>query len=184
MTEASRVCSWKFASIIDNPIRKLIHNPKKILAEHIEPGQIVLDIGCGPGMFSIAMAKMVGENGKVIAVDVQDEMLRILRDKAVQEGLESRIVIHKSNTDQIGISDKVDFALAFYMIHEVPNGEAFLREIASLLKPNGKFLIAEPKLHVSASSFRNTLEAARAAGLKPISEPKIRFSRAMLFQSV
>jgi len=73
MAEASCVCSWKFASILDNPIRKLIHNPKKILAEHIEPGQIVLVIVCGPGMFSIAIAQMVGENGKVIAVDVQDD---------------------------------------------------------------------------------------------------------------
>ena len=182
MAEASCVCSWKYASILDNPIRKLIHNPKKILAEHIEPGQIVLDIGCGPGMFSIAMAKMVGENGTVIAVDIQDEMLQILRDRAVREGLESRIVIHKSNIDRIGISDRVDFALAFYMIHEVPNGEAFLREIASVLKPKGKFLMVEPKLHVSASSFRKTLEAAVAAGMKPISEPKIRFSRAMLFR--
>ena len=71
MAETSYVCSWKFAPILDNPIHKLIHNPKKILAEHIEPGQFMLDIGCGPGMFSIAMAKMVGGNGKVIAVEVK-----------------------------------------------------------------------------------------------------------------
>jgi len=82
----------------------------------------------------------------------------------------------------IGIPDRVDFALAFYMVHDVPDAEAFLKKVASILKPKGKLLIVEPKIHVSASSFKKTLEAARLAGLKPISEPKIRFSRSMLFQ--
>jgi ubiquinone/menaquinone biosynthesis C-methylase UbiE len=71
MSDTSRICSWKIAFALDNPIRRLIHNPQKILVGYIEPGQTVLDIECGPGTFSIAMAKMVGESGKVIAVDVQ-----------------------------------------------------------------------------------------------------------------
>jgi ubiquinone/menaquinone biosynthesis C-methylase UbiE len=109
-------------------------------------------------------------------------MLQIVRKKAAKERLESRIITHKSKPDRIGISDKVDFALAFYMIHEVPDAEAFLREITSLLKPKSKLLIVEPVLHVSASSFKNTLESAQLAGLNPIYEPKIRFSRAMVFK--
>jgi ubiquinone/menaquinone biosynthesis C-methylase UbiE len=133
-------------------------------------------------MFSIATVIMVGKAGKFIAADVQEEMLQILRKKASQEELESRILTHKSDSDRIGISEKVDFALAFYMIHEVPNTDAFFREIVSLLKPKGKLLIVEPKFHVSASAFKKTLEAAQQAGLNPISEPKIRFSRSMLFQ--
>ena len=125
---------------------------------------------------------MVGETGKVIAIDAQDEMLQILRKKAVKEGLGSRIVIHRSEPDRIGVSDKVDFALAFYMIHEVPDVEAFLREVASLIKYRGKLLIVEPKFHVSATSFKKTLEAAQLAGLEPVNEPKIRFSRSVLLQ--
>ena len=77
----------------------------------------------------------------------------------------------------------MDFALAFYMVHEMPDVKAFLKEIALLLKPNGKLLIVEPRIHVSASSFKKTLEAAKLAGLKAISEPKIRFSRSMLFST-
>jgi ubiquinone/menaquinone biosynthesis C-methylase UbiE len=72
--------------------------------------------------------------------------------------------------------------LAFYMVHEVPNAEAFLMEIASVLKPRGKLLIVEPKIHVSATAFEKTIEVAQQAGLSPISEPKIRFSRSKLFQ--
>jgi ubiquinone/menaquinone biosynthesis C-methylase UbiE len=182
MTDSSRICSWKIAFALDNPIRRLIHNPKKILGGYIEPGQTVLDLGCGPGTFSLAMAKMVGESGKVIAVDVQEEMLQLVREKAAQQGLESRIVTHKSDLDRIGISEMVDFALAFYMVHEVTNAEAFLKEIVSVLKPKGKLLIVEPKMHVSATAFEKTIEVARHAGLSPISEPKIRFSRSKLFQ--
>lgn len=182
MINLPNICPWWLASILDNPIRRLVHNPEKILRGYIDRGQTVLDLGCGSGTFTIALARMVGETGKVIAVDVQDEMLQILRKKAIKVGLASRIIAHKSEHDRIGILDKVDFALAFYMAHEVPDVEAFLREIASLLKPNGKLLIVEPMFHVSASSFKKTREAAQLAGLKPISEPKILFSRSMLFQ--
>lgn len=180
MADSSRICSWKIAFALDNPIRRIIHNPQKILGGYIEPGQTVLDLGCGPGTFSLAMAKMVGESGKVIAVDVQEEMLQIVREKAARQGLESRIVTHKSGPDRIGISEKVDFALAFYMVHEVPDAEALLKEIASVLKPKGKLLIVEPKMHVSAAAFEKTIAIARQAGLRPIPEPKIRFSRSKL----
>ena len=54
--------------------------------------------------------------------------------------------------------------MAFYMVHEVPNAEAFLMEIVSLLKPKGKLLVVEPKLHVSATAFEKTTEVAEKAG--------------------
>ena len=72
--------------------------------------------------------------------------------------------------------------MAFYMVHEVPSAEAFLKEIVSILKPKGKLLVVEPKMHVSAAAFEKTIEVARQADLSPISEPKIRFSRSKLFQ--
>lgn len=180
MSDSSRICSWKIAFALDNPIRRIIHNPKRILGGYIEPGQIVLDLGCGPGTFSLAMAKMVGESGKVIAVDVQEEMLQMVREKAARQGLGSRIVTHKSGLDRIGLSEKVDFALAFYMVHEVSNAQAFLKEVACVLKPRGKLLIVEPKMHVSPAAFAKTIEVAQQAGLRSISEPKIRLSRSKL----
>lgn len=124
MAGSSHVCSWRLASGLDNPIRRLLHNPKKILGGLVGRGQTVLDIGCGPGTFTITMAEMVGDTGKVIAVDVQDEMLQIIRKKAAQRGLDPRIITHKSGPDRIGVTDRVDFALAFYMVHEVSNAKA------------------------------------------------------------
>jgi cyclopropane fatty-acyl-phospholipid synthase-like methyltransferase len=48
----------------ENPIRRLLHNPEKILGPYVKPGMTVMDVGCGMGFCSIAMAKMVGEDGK------------------------------------------------------------------------------------------------------------------------
>jgi ubiquinone/menaquinone biosynthesis C-methylase UbiE len=176
------VCSYKIAWTLDNLVRRLIQNPYKIVGGYVKEGQTVLDLGCGPGFFSLAMAEMVGENGRVISVDIQEEMLQIVRHKSEQAGLKSRIVFHRAQPEKIGISDLVDFALAFYMIHEVPDKKSFLSEVASHLKPDGRFLIVEPKLHVSKSEFDSTLRIARSAGLEQISEPKIIFSRAALLK--
>ncbi len=180
--EHARVCSWRCAWFLDNWIRRSLHNPDKIVGRYIEKGQTVLDLGSGPGMFSLAMARMVGVGGKVISVDIQEEMLQILRRKSEDAGLQSRIHLHRSGPDGIGIDEKVDFALAFYMVHEVPDKGKFLREVASLLKPGGRLLIVEPKFHVSEPSFEETLEVAIASGLKLISRSKVLLSRAALLQ--
>jgi SAM-dependent methyltransferase len=104
----------------------------------------------------------------------------MLRDKSERAGLKSRIIPHKSQPDKIGVSEMVDFALAFYMVHEVPDKKNFLSEVVSHLKPDGKLLIVEPKFHVSKPDFDSTLKVAQSAGLKQISEPKVLFSRAAL----
>lgn len=182
--ESVRVCPPQNARFLDNWVRRCLHNPDKIVGRYIEKGQTVLDLGCGPGMFSLALARMVGEEGKVISVDVQEEMLQILRRKSEHAGLSSRIILHKAQPKRIGVSEKVDFALAFYMVHEVPDKSSFLREVTSLIKPHGKFLIVEPKFHVSKGSFEETVEIAEASGLRLLSRPKIMFSRAALLEVI
>jgi len=74
----------------------------------------------------------------------------------------------------------VDFALAFYMVHEVPDGEALLRQVAECLRPQGRLLLVEPIFHVPRAAFEATLRAAERAGLRVVAHPRIRFSRAVL----
>ena len=76
------VCTWWIAYTFDNPLRKLFHNPGKIFSDYVKEGMTVMDVGCGMGYFSIGMAKLVGANGKVIAVDLQQKMLDVLRRRA------------------------------------------------------------------------------------------------------
>jgi predicted methyltransferase len=65
-SSSSHVCPWWLCRTFDNPLRQLIHNPERILAGLAQPGETVLDLGCGMGYFSISLAKLVGPQGKVI----------------------------------------------------------------------------------------------------------------------
>lgn len=174
------VCPWWLAYAFDNPLRQLIHNPEKMLAGLIKRGDTVLDVGCGMGHFSIAMAKRVGEEGLVISADIQREMLERVRRRASRRGLLNRIRLHPCEPSGIGLNEKVDFALAFWMVHEVPNTMSFLHEVGTLLRPESCFLLVEPKLHVSASRFQGIVDVAVKAGLKTVSRMKVHLSRAVL----
>ncbi len=159
-----------------------MQNPYKILNPYIEAGMTVLDLGCGPGLFSMAMAQMVGPSGRVIASDLQEGMLEKLRQKILGTELEERITLHQCQEERIGVSESVDFVLAFYMVHEFPSQEAFFNEIGSILKPNGQALVVEPPLHVSKKAFEKMIETARNAGLLPAERPKILLSKSVLLK--
>ncbi len=80
------------------------------------------------------------------------------------------------------MSVKVDFVLAFYMVHEVPNLEKFFEEIDSILKPKGQALIVEPSFRVSKKAFEETIRKARGAGLKPVEGPKVLLSKTAILE--
>ena len=181
MTE-DNVCPWRHGYLIDNFLRRLIHNPKKMLGSLVTPGMTVIDVGCGMGVFSLGMARLVGSEGRVFAVDLQEEMLRVLEKRAVRAGLSDTIRTHKCGSTELGLDETVDFILAFYMVHEVPDHRSLLHQLRSRLKPNGKLLIAEPKFHVSEALFAEILESAASAGLAKIDPPKIIMSRTALFE--
>ena len=177
-----RVCPVERAGSLDNRIRRWLQDPQKILGPYIEEGMTILDIGCGPGFFSIDMAQMVGKSGRVIASDLQEGMLQKLRDKIQGTQLEERITLHKCEENKIGVSEDVDFIVAFYMIHEIPNQEEFFNEIGSILKPNGQVFIVEPPFHVSKTAFEETIRKARDAGFKAIERPKVLLSKAVILK--
>ena len=109
------VCPWWLCFTFDNPLRRLIHNPEQILREWLAPGQTAIDIGCGMGYFSLPMARLVGDTGRVIAADLQDRMLQQLQRRAVQAGLQSRIQPHHCQPDTLAISEPADFILTFWI---------------------------------------------------------------------
>ncbi len=81
------VCSHSHSIFLDNFFRRLFQHPKRIIGEYIKEGDTAIDLGCGPGFFSIDMAKMVGSTGKIIAVDLQKEMLEKVKEKPQKWGL-------------------------------------------------------------------------------------------------
>jgi ubiquinone/menaquinone biosynthesis C-methylase UbiE len=176
-----RICPVELAGGLDNSIRRLLQNPHKILKPYISEGMTVLDLGCGVGFFSIEIAKMLRDSGKVIAADLQEGMLEKVNKKIKGTELERRITIHKCKEETIGVTEIVDFVLVFYMIHEVPNQDNLLRELKSILKPEGKIYIIEPKFHVSKKSFEEMINKIKDIGFEIIERPKVFFSRTVLF---
>ena len=183
--EKNRVCPVEFANSLDNKIRRYLQNPRKILKPFITEGMKVLDIGCGPGFFSIEIAQMVGSTGKVFAVDLQEGMLQKIRNKIKDTELEKRIELIKCESDKLIVPEKVDFIVAFYMVHEVPEKENLFSLLKNILDDNGKFLLVEPKLfHVSKKEFSTTLRIAEKTGFRITEGPKLPFSFSALLNKV
>jgi len=175
--ERTRVCPVELANSLDNKIRKWLQDPHKILAPYIKEGMKVLDVGCGPGYFSVELAKMVGKDGKVFSVDMQEGMLQIIRNKISGTTFEGIIRLIKCEQDEIRVPEKVDFILAFYMVHEVPEKDKFFKTMKNILDEKGTFLIVESKFfHVTKKEFAVTLGKAEAAGFKASQGPKLSFS--------
>jgi ubiquinone/menaquinone biosynthesis C-methylase UbiE len=165
MKDKNRVCPVEIAGSLDNSLRRFLQNPLKLLSPFVNKGMSVLDIGCGPGFFSVALAELVGNSGKVFAADIQDGMLDRLRNKIEGTSFKERIILHKCEADKIGIQEKVDFILAFFMVHEVPDKQKFFNELKTLIKTGGTILIVEPKyFHVSGKDFKSMIELAGKAG--------------------
>jgi len=168
MSGDHHVCPAERAGFLTSRLRSLLQNPKRILGSYIKKGDTVVDIGCGPGFFTCPMAEMAGADGRVIAVDLQEEMLEKLKLRAMEKGLLSRIEPSRADVDSLNVSLKegADFVLAFYMVHEVPDKEGLFKQIHEMLKPGGKLLIIEPGFHVKKDEFHITLEFASVSGFE------------------
>jgi ubiquinone/menaquinone biosynthesis C-methylase UbiE len=176
-------CPWWLLFTFDNPVRHLVHDPYRLLASHVKPGDTALDVGCGMGYFTLPMARLVGPAGRVIAADLQQEMLDGLHRRAPRATMLDRVALLRCTPDRIGLEQPVDFALAFWMVHEVRQPEPFLKEIAGALRPGGRLLVVEPKLHVTGSAFECTVSMAQNLGLAEVDRPPVWGSRAILFQN-
>jgi ubiquinone/menaquinone biosynthesis C-methylase UbiE len=182
MESYERLCPVEYAGGLDSRARKWLQNPTKILNGRVREGMVVLELGCGPGFFTTEIARMVGRSGKVIAADLQEGMLDIVRNKIKGADIESRIELHKCEEDRIGITEKVDLALAFFMVHEVADRRKMLAELKSILKPDGRIYIIEFRMHPPKRSFDGMVKIASQVGLVETERKAFFSSRAVVFE--
>ncbi len=166
------VFSAEKAGHLDTNFRRFLYRPDRLAERFVNPGDRVLDFGCGPGFFTREFAKRVGDNGTVFAVDLQKEMLGILREKLEPEGLLPRVRTHQCEPASINLplelNGTFDVAFAIFVVHEVPDPAKLFTEIAVLLRPGGKLFYTEPPFVVSGREFRDNLALAVGTGLQPI----------------
>jgi SAM-dependent methyltransferase len=179
-----RICPWWLGYLLASPLRSLIQDPSVLLEPHVRAGMTVLEPGPGMGFFTLELARKVGMNGRVIAVDIEPRMLRGLQRRAAKGRLLDRIELRRAQPESMAVLDlagAVDFVLAFAVVHELPAPARFFAEATQALKPGGRLLLAEPAGHVGAVQFEEEVQLAVAAGLNLLERPSIRRSRAGLF---
>jgi 2-polyprenyl-3-methyl-5-hydroxy-6-metoxy-1,4-benzoquinol methylase len=140
----------------------------------------VLDIGCGMGFFSLGMARLVGAAGKVISLDIQPKMLRVLERRARRRKLLYRIETRLIPPEGLGLEEPADFALCFWMVHETPDPAAFFVDLRSCLKPGARILVSEPNMHVAQEELEETIRLAGKAGFREEDRPDIKLCRAVV----
>ncbi|MFI5305684.1 MAG: class I SAM-dependent methyltransferase [Nitrospiria bacterium] len=185
MAHNHRIFPWWAGYLLTNPLRKLFQNPDKILAPYIKHGMTVLEIGPGMGFFSIPMARMVGANGKVICIDIQDKMLLRLEKRALIKGVQQQIQTRLCTSESLKIedlADKIDFALLFFVVHEVPDSGKLWKDVTPTLKKGGMVLFSEPKRPVSAEEFTKSVALAKKEGLNIVERPEIWRSRSVVLK--
>jgi ubiquinone/menaquinone biosynthesis C-methylase UbiE len=158
-----------------------LQDPGKILGLYVREGMTVLEPGPGMGFFTLELARRVGASGRIIVVEIQPKMLDRLKRRVEKAGLLGRLDARLAQPESMNLDDlggQVDFALAFAVVHEVPDTESFFLEIARCLKPGGSLLVAEPAGHVKADRFQEELAAAARAGLHLVDRPVVPRSRA------
>jgi len=171
----NKVCPWWMGYALLIPVRKIRHDPEKIVGPFLKPGMKAIDYGSAMGYFGIPMARMVGPNGKVYCFDIQPKMLDILSKRARKAGVGEIIETKRitgNETDFFGMDQLADFALLFAVAHEVPDQETLFVNLYRMLKPGAHLFFGEPPGHVKKEEFDQSVILAKNAGFSLVSEEK------------
>lgn len=153
------------AAWLDHPARLRYRNPGETLGLYgLFGGMTVLDLGCGTGLFSAEMARMVGAEGTVHAVDLQPSLVAQARSRLDRLGLGARVRFHTTGAYDLPLSDSsVDVAVLIAVLGEIPERGRALAEVRRVLKPGARLAISEElpdPAYVPAHLVRKWAEAA------------------------
>jgi len=182
----AHVCPWWFVRSFDNRFRRRFHEHEALFGPFVRPGSRALDIGCGAGFNTEGLARMVGPHGKVVAVDLQPRMLTMTERRLRRGGLLDRVDLVQAEADDLGLESQepFHFAVAFWMVHEVPDPRRLIDQIGNALAPGAHLMICEPRLHVRRRAFETSVEVARQADFAERDRPRVAFSRAVVLTKV
>ena len=154
---------------------ELLHPADLLRDLGLARGDTLVDIGCGPGFFTIPAAEIVGSEGRVLAADIQGDMLSAVKARVLEHGLSNVRIVKTSDTEIPMPPNCADLVLLAFTLNEVDQRARFLHRVGRLLKPGGKVAVIEweklaessgPPIEARISSDE-LLKDAEAAGLGP-----------------
>jgi precorrin-6B methylase 2 len=145
--EIAHVMGFRGASWLERTSREREERLSLLIKSlKLKPGMTVADIGAGSGVISFLMSDQVGARGKVIAVDIQDEMLARLKKRAKARGI-TNVVPHKGTTKSPKLKPgTVDLAILVDVYHEFDFPYEMTLELAKSLKPGGRIVLVEYRM--------------------------------------
>ena len=145
--EIAHVMGHAAASWLERPEREEEENPKKLLELlNLKDGDVVADIGAGSGYYAFRMSKLVGAKGKILAVDIQKEMLDIIRNRAKKDGITNVEPVQGEEADPKLKDESVDVILLVDVYHEFAFPYEMTEKMVKALKPGGRLVFVEFRL--------------------------------------
>lgn len=181
---APLIPDWWVDWILSRIFRRSFETPRRVLKPFVEHGMTVLDVGSGNGDHSLAMARLVGPSGRVVAVDMKDESIAALQRRAAKSKLADRIETRVCGEDDLQIAElngRIDLALAVYVVHHAADVAMLMEQVHAALRSGGTFLVVEPRHHASDAEREAVESKARTAGFTIIDHPRLRRDWAVRF---
>jgi SAM-dependent methyltransferase len=161
----SSPCPAALAWLVDNPLRHRYMLP--VLDRiGIEPGERVLELGPGPGAFTVSAARRVGQEGRLIAVDIQPEMIAHVEQR-VREAELTNVETHVAGAHALPLDDEsVDRAFLITVLPEIPDPGRALAELHRVLRPDRVLSITEEFYDPDYLFLSETIRLVEAAGFR------------------
>jgi ubiquinone/menaquinone biosynthesis C-methylase UbiE len=159
LNHTSNIAYWTIRLMHDNPILPLVRNPYKLLkAAGLKEGHQALEVGCGPGFFTIPAARIVGDDGHVYALDIHPRAIARVKKKIDKEGLENAtpLCVNASNTELPAGS--IDLAFVFGLRYIAGGLENLIAELHRVVRPGG--ILSFEKTKGSEAALMEELERA------------------------
>ena len=165
----SAPCPAEVSWLVDNPIRQKYMRPV-LDRVGIQPGECVLELGPGPGLFTVSAARLAGPEGRLVAVDIQPAMIALVEQRVKQSGL-TNVETHVASAYELPLPDaSVERAFLVTVLTEIPDPNRALREIRRVLKPGGVLSLTEEFLDPDYPFAFETIRRAEAAGFKLVQQ--------------
>ncbi len=178
--EIAHVMGHQAAGWLERPEREKEEHASKMLALlKLKPGDVVADVGAGSGYHTFRMAKVVGKKGKIYAVDIQPQMLAIIRQRVKLTGLTNVVPVHGTLTDPKLPPGSVDLILLVDVYHEFSHPHEMTQAMVKALRPGGRMVFVEFRLEDDKVPIKRVHKMSERQVLKEMEPHPLRHARTL-----